>query len=450
MNLPPAGIRSIPSMQETENSPETPETSETGGEGTGSKLWHIIFIAFIAIAFTAAFMSLYGALNNAIWFENEFVRANRWTIPVGVLAFSLLVGLCRKYLHAPTVINGSFVESLKGEGEKTDYRTFPGAFLSSLFSLLSGASIGPEGTIAVLVGDIASFTREKLKIAAHSASDALGFDVAAMASAFNGIVGSVLFTGIFATEFQVGGKKNALRFLTWNLLAGVIGYMFYIALGLPAFAQSIPFTPIDELLIRYIFYAFVLGVFGALLAVFMGFSIKAAGRIFDRLFGEKVVLRALGAGVIIAAVCYFIPEVMFSGELQIHTIIDNSAMIGVGMLLLFAVLKILLLGVSFKGGYLGGPIFPILFSSTMIGLALSLIFPGIPVSILVLCIEVAAITLALGAPLTAILLVAVVGTADPYLIVLLVLSAVTAMILAQALKQVRERRGAGKTEKQAG
>ena len=120
------------------------------------------------------------------------------------------------------------------------------------------------------------------------------------------------------------------------------------------------------------------------------------------------------------------------------------------MLLLFAVLKILLLAVSFKGGCLGGPIFPILFSSTMIGLALSLVFPGIPVSILVLCIEVAAITLALGAPLTAILLVAVVGTADPYLIVLLVLSAVTAMILAQALKQVQERRSAGEAEKQAG
>ena len=143
-------------MQETKNSAEAPETDEPGGEGTGSKLWHIIFIALIAIAFTAAFMSLYGVLNNAIWFENEFVQAHRWTIPVGVMAFSLLVGLCRKYLHAPTVINGSFVESLKGEGKKTDYRTFPGAFLSSLFSLLSGASIGPEGTIAVLVGDIAA------------------------------------------------------------------------------------------------------------------------------------------------------------------------------------------------------------------------------------------------------------------------------------------------------
>jgi H+/Cl- antiporter ClcA len=415
-------------------------------EGTGSRLWHIILIALIAIVFTAAFLTFYGELNRVIWFDNEFVTAHRWTIPVGVLLFSLAVGLCQKYLHAPNVIHGSFVESLKGEGEEVDYRTFPGAFLSSIFSLLSGASIGPEGTIAVLVGDIACYTREKLKIAVHSASDSLGFDVAAMASAFNGIIGNVLFTGIFATEFQVGGKKNALRFLTWNLLAGAIGYMFYISLGLPAFAQSISFASIGDLYLVYIFYAFILGVFGALLAVFMGVSMQGAGKIMDRVFGDRVILRTLGAGVVIAAVCYFIPEVMFSGEAQIHTIIDNSVQIGAAMLLLYAVLKILLLAISFKGGYIGGPIFPILFSSTMIGLALSLIFPSVPVSILVLCIEVAAITLALGAPLTSILLVAVVGSADPLLLALLVLSAVTAMILAQALKQVREKRSAGKGE----
>jgi hypothetical protein len=53
-----------------------------------------------------------------------------------------------------------------------------------------------------------------LKIAVDSANEALGFDIAALASAFNGIVGSVLFTGIMATEFQVGGKKDAFRFIT--------------------------------------------------------------------------------------------------------------------------------------------------------------------------------------------------------------------------------------------
>ncbi|MCK9277022.1 MAG: chloride channel protein [Methanoculleus sp.] len=424
----PADDGPAPLELRTGDAPELP--------GTNPKLWQIVLIALIAITFTVVYLSLYGLLNNAIWFQNDFVKGNRWAIPVGVLAFSLLVALCLKYLHAPTVIHGGFTESLKGDGEKPDYRTFPGALLSSLFSLLSGASVGPEGTITVLVGYISPYIRDKLRIGSPVA--ALGFDVAALASAFNGIIGNVLFTGIFATEFQVGGSRNALKFLTWNLLAGTIGYLFYILLGLPSFARSIAFAPVGGLQPAYILYAIVLGIFGGLLAIFMGLSMQAAGRIMEKAFGDAVVARVLVAGAIIACVGYFIPGLLFSGEQQIHEIIADPARFGVGMLLLMAILKILLLALSFKSGYIGGPLFPIIFSSTLVGLALNLVFPGVPVAILVLCIEVAAITLALGAPLTAILLVSVVGTADQYMIVLLVVSAVTAMLLGAAAK---ERRG---------
>ena len=41
-----------------------------------------------------------------------------------------------------------------------------------------------------------------------SPSAALGFDVAALAAAFNGIVGNPLFTGIFATEYEVGAPSG--------------------------------------------------------------------------------------------------------------------------------------------------------------------------------------------------------------------------------------------------
>ncbi len=405
---------------------------------TTTRLLHIILIALIAIAFTTIFLIVYSLLNNVIWFDNDFIATNRWMIPVLVLAFSLAVGLCQKYLNAPTAIEGSMVDTLKGNGEKADYRTFPGALLSSLFSLLSGASIGPEGTIVLLVGDTSSFVRDKLKIAGESADECLGFDIAALASAFNGIIGNALFTGIFATEFQVGGKTNAFRFLIWNLLAGAIGFIFYTSLGIPSFAQMIPFPSIAELRFMYVVYAIILGVLGALLAVFTGLSMQKIGIIMEKRFHDKPVQRILAAGIVIAAIGYFFPNLLFSGEKQIHTIIQNPPEIGIAMLLLMAVLKILLLALSLKSGYLGGPIFPILFSATMVGLALNLAFPGVPPSILVMCTETATMTLALGAPLTAILLVAVVGTANPNMLSLLVLSAVTAMILSLVFKKKKE------------
>jgi len=175
----------------------------------------IIGIALIAIAFTAVFMELYTWLINAIWY-NDVVMANRWTIPVGVLVFSLLVGLCEKYLHAPNVIRGGFVDALKSGKLETDYRVFPGAFLSSLFSLLSGACIGPEGTITILVGQVSAWVRDRFRIAQESTELHLGFDVAALASAFNGIIGNPSSPALWQPSTRSAGKMPPRSFSgTW-------------------------------------------------------------------------------------------------------------------------------------------------------------------------------------------------------------------------------------------
>jgi len=422
--------------------PEQAAQNDTSGQSQRRypRIRMVILLGLVAIVFTALWLGAYGWLNNSIW-NNSFVTSNKWTFPVGVLIFSLLVGLVQKYLRAPNVINGGAFESMKGGGEdKTDYTNFPGALLSSFFSLLSGASVGPEGPLAFLIQDITAWITEKLKVAEETR---LGLSLAALASAYNGIIGSPLFTGVLATELQVGGKELGIAFLAWNLLAGVIGYFFFTLLKLPVFAKYIPFTPISTLKPEYALYAILLGVIGALVTLLIAASFQVFGRIMGR-FGDRVVLRALAAGVVIAIVGFYFPEVRFAGESQIFPMINNPAAYGVGLLLLFALLKILLLGLSFKSGYLGGPTFPTLFSCTMVGLALSLLFPSIPVSILVLCIESAAVSLLLSAPLAAILLVAVVGTADPYMIALLCLSTVTSMFVGMEVKRLMARRAGGK------
>jgi len=411
------------------------------GQTINPKIWQIIFIAIIAIVFTSVWLETYLYLNAVIWM-NDFVQANRWTIIVGVLVFSLLVGLCEKYLHAPNVIHGGFTDSMKGEGHETNYKTFPGTLLSSFFSLFSGASVGPEGPLAFLIMEISAWIREKLTI---SKDTALGFDVAALSSAYNGIIGSPLFTAVFATEFNVG-KKDALTFLAWNLIAGVIGFFIFSLLGLHSFAGFLTFPAIPEITLPYVLYAIALGILGAFVAMFMGIVMNGMGVAMEKAFKDKIITRILFAGVIIAGVCYFIPELMFSGETTIHAIVANPAQFGISMLLLMAVLKIVLLALSFKSGYLGGPIFPTIFICTMIGLALSLVFPTVPVGIFVLCIMAAVVTLALGAPLTAILLVFVITSANQNMLALLVLSSVIALILGIIVRQMREKRVAGKAE----
>src|SRR6266704_6228209 len=361
--------------ESTTNASGPPQQAEPTGSSSETqraypKIWMVILLAVVAIIFTALWLGAYSWLNNAIW-NNSFVTSHKWTIIVGVLFFSLLVGLAQKYLRAPTVIHGGAAESLKGGGHEPDYTTFPGALLSSYFSLFSGASVGPEGPLGILVQDIAAWMGEKLKVAKEYK---LGLTMAAMASAYNGIISSHLFTAALATEFQVGGKELGFAFIAWNLLAGVVGYFFFTLIGLPVFAKYIPFTPISTLTLPYALYAILLGLVGTLLTLFIAVCFQVFGRVMGR-FGNRVVLRTFVAGVVIAIVVYFFSQVMFAGETQLFPMINNPAQFGVLMLLLFALLKIMLLALSFKSGYLGGPTFPTLFSCTMVAMALSLIFP---------------------------------------------------------------------------
>jgi H+/Cl- antiporter ClcA len=413
-----------------------PVLGVTAGERV-PKIRQIVIIAFIAAGFALVWFAAVSILNTIFW-KNGFVTANHWMIPVLVLVFTFLVGLCGKYLRAPNAIYGGMQEELKGGGH-LDYSTFPGALLTSFFSLLSGASVGPEGPLTTLVAQIAGWVGTKLKLAEQTM---FGFVFAGLASALNGLVGNPLFSALLATELEKGDNKGALQFLAWNLAAGAIGYIFFALIGFPAFASSIPFTPINVLVPGYALYAVALGFVGVLLALFISISFRAFGQVMDRVFKDRFLERIMVGGVIIAIVAYFLPELMFSGEAQIHPIIANPAAYGVWLLLAFAILKVLLLALSFKSGYLGGPIFPTLFASTMVALALSLLFPSVPVTLLFTCIVAATVTLVLDAPFAAILLTVTVATTSTYELGYIALATATALMLGGAIKRRMTQRAA--------
>ena len=76
-----------------------------------------------------------------------------------------------------------------------------------------------------------------------------------------------------------------------------------------------------------------------------------------------------------------------------------------------------------------------MFACTMLGLALHLVFPDVPMSILALCIAAPAVALALSAPLTAIVLVLIVGSSNPDMMALIVLSAGVGVLVGGAVRQ---------------
>jgi hypothetical protein len=276
--------------------PESSDLASAEGLDTQLTLGHAVLIALVVGIFSVVWLVTYTQVNELIW-ENSFVAANRWMIPVLAVFFSLLVGLAQKYLHAPNVIREGAPEALAA-GDYSGYKTFWGALCSSFVSLFSGASIGPEGPLGVLAIDVSEWLAIRLRLARD---DMLPAGLAGVSAAYNGIVGSPIFSAVFASEQPTGKLRRHL--LAANLVAGAVGFLLFTLLKVPPFSGFLDLAEEDVLTLGWIVWALGLGVLGAFIAAYIGVAFQVFGTLMRR-FDDRVIVRSLIAGVIVGMIIY--------------------------------------------------------------------------------------------------------------------------------------------------
>jgi H+/Cl- antiporter ClcA len=385
---------------------------------------HVVIVAIIGAVAVLAWLVVFEEGNRLLW-ENEFVVANPWMFPVICLPLSLLVGLLVKYQHAPTNLDESMLDSLGGDVSKIDWRRLPIAIVMPLVSLFSGAVLGPEGGIGGIASRLAAMYNEKVGIPAEHRSQLV---FSTLASAYNGLIANPLFTGVLGSEL-VRDPETRARTLPANLIGGSIGYLIFLSFGLSGLenylhlSPSQPFEALDVVLVV------AFGLLGLVLALIAGALFRISAAVFGRFQGREVE-RALAAGVVFSIVGMFAPIVMFSGEAQVQTVVADPAKYGPFLLLVMAIVKLALLSVAFKSGFLGGPTFPAIFASVCVALALSLLFPAIRVDVLIGGIMAGFLVVLFKAPFMVILLTVVMLQASAELTALIVL-AVAAVLIVQ-------------------
>jgi H+/Cl- antiporter ClcA len=358
-----------------------------------------------------------------LW-QNDFVTSNPWMFPVICLPFSLLVGLLVKYRNAPTNLGESMLDSLAGDVSKIDWRSLPVNALMAWVSLFSGAVLGPEGGIGGIASKIAGLYGEKVAIPVEQRSRLV---FSTVASAYNGLVANPLFTGVLGSELIKDPEAKA-RNLPATLIGGSIGYLIFFAAGTSGLDNYLhldptqAFQPIDVVLVV------VFGLLGLGLALLSGGLFRAASAVFGRFEGREVE-RALVAGVVFSVIGVFAPILLFSGETQIQTVVADAAGYGALTLLAMAVVKLALLSVAFKSGFLGGPTFPAIFASVCVALAIGQLLPGVRVDVIIGGIMAGFLVVLFKAPFMVILLTAVMLQAGPELTALIVLAVAAVMIV---------------------
>ncbi len=390
---------------------------------------HVVVVSLIGGFAVMAWFVVYEALNKLIW-SNGFVTDHAWMFPVICLPFSLLVGLLVKYAKAPSNLDGSMLDSLTGDVSHLKWKDLPATVAQSLASLFSGAVLGPEGAIGNIASKIAALYCDVFKIPADWRPKLV---FASVASGYNGLLENPVFAAVLGTEVAET-KKQGLSTLPAALIGGGVGYAVFLLLHETGFVNFLHLPAVTDYRILDAFIMVPLALVGLALALLTAAFMKAAEAFFGRL-QERVVLRALVAGAIFSVVGVFAPVVMFAGETQVQVVIEGAAGYGIAVLLVMAVGKLALLAVGFRSGFLGGPTFPLIFASVSVALALNIVFPGVPLAILVAGIMTGAVYALFRTPLMVVLLTAFMLDAGPTMIALIVLAVATVMIATPPLQQ---------------
>jgi H+/Cl- antiporter ClcA len=398
----------------------------------------VALMGIISAVVTFVFMFIVHQGTRLVWEQTAHalgIDSRLFTILACTLG-GLLVGLLVKVFGDHS---GIFFEVMRefGKTGRFDYRNAPGIVATAFVSLISGASLGPEAPLADACGGIGTLVSDKLKLNEQE-TRTMGYSgVSGMLAAFitNPFGGALL--GMESAQGGVSGMSAYFWLLFPSLLASAVSTVVFVMLS-GVFFETIYKFPEYTPNLAHIIYAVPLGLIGALAGIVFMLLLQFLQKFFQRMKGH-VVLRGLVGGLIMGIIGALLPLTLFSGEEQTGELIANAAEIGVGMLIVLAVVKLFATTVLLSTGWKGGYVFPIMFAGVALGLALDLLFPGIPVAVCVAATVAGALVAAFRAPLFAALFTMVLvqrETASVVAVAVVVGALLTALIALMAARRV--------------
>jgi H+/Cl- antiporter ClcA len=360
----------------------------------------VILLGLICALVTFTFMALVHQGTSLLWTEAAQalgIPSPLFTLLVCTLG-GLLVGLLVKYFGDHS---GIFFEVMRefGKTGRFDYRNAPGIVITAFVSLISGGSLGPEAPLADACGGIGTLVADKVKLDEQE-TRTLGYSgMSGMLAAFitNPFGGALL--GLESAQGGVSGKAAYFWVLFPSLLASAVSTVVFVLLTGSFFETLYKFPKYTPRLVDMV-YAVPLGLIGAVVGVLFMLSLKRLQQLFQAL-KVHVVLRGVLGGLGMGIIGALLPLTLFSGEEQTTELITQAAEIGVGLLIVLGLMKLFATSLLLATGWKGGYIFPIMFTSVALGMAIYLLFPGVPVAVAVAATMAGALVATLRAPLYA-------------------------------------------------
>ncbi|WP_051024286.1 MULTISPECIES: chloride channel protein [Bacillus] len=248
----------------------------------------------------------------------------------------------------------------------------PKSAISALIVLWFGASLGPEAALSGIVGGLVTLSGDLLKYGFKRKEIENDLNEALIQSSIESTVGIIFAAPLYGFYSLISGKDKIKRFKTVIYILTVSSgfYVFKLLSHIDnrgTFVTKFADANIGKLELIFFIPLLIVGLLLALYYKKMGSVLK---KILKPLENYKVVKSVLG-GVILAILGITIPYIFFSGEHDLKDIIVNWESLGLFWLLIICLCKLLATEVCILTGWIGGHIFPVMFSGVAMGLAIS-------------------------------------------------------------------------------
>ena len=294
----------------------------------------------------------------------------------------LIVGLIHHFVEAQEM--DEFGAMVKG---MLDPRPVPGALLVALISLVGGFSLGPEVPTGMLAGGLATWLSDRRKLAPETIRSNV---LSGVMGAYGGLFTSPFAALLMPLELAHQQTPGYYGMLTIAALAGVLGFGIFFAASGDAFASVLRILdlPAYSLRIWHLLLAIPLGVLAAVLGVIFGLLLRTLKKLAAPLDSRPIIRGAVG-GFLLGLLGMALPLTLFLGTSGLQVVTEQGAQLGLALVIVMVFAKILATTGALSTGFIGGPIFPLLFVGGTAGTAVHLIFPGVPLGLAVGCMMAA-------------------------------------------------------------
>ena len=285
--------------------------------------------------------------------------------PLGGLAIGLWT---RAFHNAPASL-----ETVMGEVRATGgyrLRGLGSSIVSFLLPLTFGGSVGPEAGLTGIIAAACTWIGNTLKRAGLKVKAVADLTLPATLSA---VFGAPLLGIVINAEDQSGAPspsdytfRRPAKLLLYTAAAfGAFGGVAFVGALVGESAGLPRFDSIDAQ-----GFAWLWTVPLALVGWALGLLFHASNRAFGsmaRRFKPESLLPPLIVGVALGAVAVALPGVLFSGERQCHTIMEEWTAVFALVLLATGVLKVVATPLCLNFGWRGGNFFPCIFAGVSCG-----------------------------------------------------------------------------------